>query len=109
MSFTIVEPCPARLNRSELAVPGSNPRFLEKATQSPADVILLDLEDAVAPDDKVQARKNVIEALNDKDWGNKTLSVRINTQREPNRSNRSAAMRISSTRLFVLKQPGPLS
>ncbi len=78
MSFTIVEQCTARLNRSELAVPGSNPTFLEKATKSPADVIFLDLEDAVAPDDKVQARKNIIEALNDLDWGGRTLSIRIN-------------------------------
>ena len=78
MSFTIVEQCPARLNRSELAVPGSNPRFLEKAATSDADVVFLDLEDAVAPDDKVQARKNVIAALNDLDWSGKTVSVRIN-------------------------------
>ena len=78
MSFTIVEQCPARLNRSELAVPGSNPRFLEKAATSDADVVFLDLEDAVAPDDKVQARKNIIAALNDLDWSGKTVSVRIN-------------------------------
>ncbi len=78
MSFTIVEQTTARLNRSELAVPGSNPKFLEKAAQSDADVVFLDLEDAVAPDDKVQARKNVIDAINDLDWGDRTLSVRIN-------------------------------
>jgi malyl-CoA/(S)-citramalyl-CoA lyase len=78
MSFTIIEQAPARLNRSELAVPGSNPSFIEKATKSQADVIFLDLEDAVAPDEKVQARKNVIAALNDLDWGRRTLSVRIN-------------------------------
>ncbi len=78
MSFTIVEPAPARLNRSELAVPGSRPELFEKAAAGPADVIFLDLEDAVAPDDKVQARKNIIEGLNDIDWGSKTLSVRIN-------------------------------
>jgi malyl-CoA/(S)-citramalyl-CoA lyase len=78
MSFTIVEQCTARLNRSEFAVPGSNTTFLEKATKSPADVIFLDLEDAVAPDDKPQARKNIIAALNDLDWGGRTLSVRIN-------------------------------
>ena len=78
MSFTIVEQCTPRLNRSELAVPGSNPKFLEKATESTADVIFLDLEDAVAPDDKEKARKNIIEALNDLDWSGKTLSVRIN-------------------------------
>lgn len=78
MSFTIVDQAPARLNRSELAVPGSNPSLFEKAAKSAADVIFLDLEDAVAPDDKVQARKNIIEALRDIDWGTKTMSVRIN-------------------------------
>ncbi|MEQ8165239.1 MAG: CoA ester lyase, partial [Alphaproteobacteria bacterium] len=66
------------LNRSELAVPGSQPKLFEKAAQSDVDVIFLDLEDAVAPDDKVQARKNIIAALNDIDWGNKVMSVRIN-------------------------------
>jgi len=78
MSFTIVEQAPARLNRSELAVPGSNPTFMEKAAKSNADVVFLDLEDAVAPDDKVQARKNIVDALNDLDWSGKTVSVRIN-------------------------------
>jgi len=78
MSFTIVEQCQPRLNRSELAVPGSNPKFLEKAAAGKADVVFLDLEDAVAPDDKEQARKNIIEALNDLDWSGKTVSVRIN-------------------------------
>lgn len=78
MSFTIIEQAPARLNRSELAVPGSNPRFFEKAAQSDVDVIFLDLEDAVAPDEKEQARKNIIEGLNDADWKGKTMSVRIN-------------------------------
>ncbi len=78
MSFKIVEQAPARLNRSELAVPGSQPQLFEKAAKSAADVVFLDLEDAVAPDDKPQARKNVIQAINDIDWGAKTLSVRIN-------------------------------
>ena len=78
MSFTIVEQAHARLNRSELAVPGSNTSLFEKAAKSAADVIFLDLEDAVAPDDKEQARKNVIQAINDIDWGTKTLSMRIN-------------------------------
>jgi len=78
MSFKIVEQAPARLNRSELAVPGSQPQLFEKAAKSSADVVFLDLEDAVAPDDKPQARKNVIQALRDIDWGRKTISVRIN-------------------------------
>lgn len=78
MSFTVVEQCTPRLNRCELSVPGSRPEMFEKAAQSAADVIFLDIEDAVAPDDKAQARKNIIEALNDIDWGTKTMSVRIN-------------------------------
>jgi malyl-CoA/(S)-citramalyl-CoA lyase len=78
MSFKIVEQAPARLNRSELAVPGSQPKLFEKAAASAADVVFLDLEDAVAPDDKPQARKNVIAAINEVNWGAKTLSVRIN-------------------------------
>jgi len=78
MSFTVIEQATPRLNRSELAVPGSQVKLFEKAARSSADVVFLDLEDAVAPDDKPQARKNIIQALHDIDWGNKTLSVRIN-------------------------------
>jgi len=78
MSFHVIEQARARLNRSELAVPGSQPDLFAKAAESDADVIFLDLEDAVAPDEKVQARKNIIAALNDMDWGDKTMSIRIN-------------------------------
>ena len=78
MSFTVKEQAPARLNRSELAVPGSNPKFLEKAAKGDADVVFLDLEDAVAPDEKAKARKNIVAALNDLDWSGKTVSMRIN-------------------------------
>ena len=78
MSLTQAEPATQRLTRSELAVPGINTAIFEKAARSAADVIFLDLEDAVAPDDKPQARKNVIAALNDIDWGRKVMAVRIN-------------------------------
>ena len=78
MSFTVPEQAPARLNRSELAVPGSQPQLFEKAAASDVDMVFLDLEDAVAPDEKEQARKNIIKALNDIDWGRKQMSVRIN-------------------------------
>ncbi len=78
MSFHVTRQAPARLNRSELAVPGSQPQMFEKAAKSSADVIFLDLEDAVAPDEKAQARRNIIKALNEMDWGTKTMSVRIN-------------------------------
>ncbi|MHA6344769.1 L-malyl-CoA/beta-methylmalyl-CoA lyase [Roseivivax sp. CAU 1761] len=78
MSFRI-QPAPvARLNRCQLFGPGSRPQIFEKMAASEADVINLDLEDSVAPDDKDGARRNVIAAIGDIDWGQKTLSVRIN-------------------------------
>ncbi|MDL2338236.1 MAG: CoA ester lyase [Pseudomonadota bacterium] len=78
MSFTIIEQATPRLHRSELAVPGSKPHLFEKAARSAADAVFLDCEDAVAPDDKEQARRNIVAALNDIDWGRKTVMVRIN-------------------------------
>ncbi|MDX2192964.1 MAG: CoA ester lyase [Gemmatimonadales bacterium] len=80
MSHTRYEPARPRVQRSELAVPGSNPAMFEKALQSAADYVFLDLEDAVAPADKEQARVNVIQALNDLDWkgAKKTVAVRVN-------------------------------
>ncbi len=78
MSFTLIQQATPRLHRSELAVPGSNPSLFEKAAKGGADVIFLDLEDAVAPDDKEQARKNIIQGLNEIDWGKKTMMIRIN-------------------------------
>ena len=78
MSFTSIEPATSRLQRSELAVPGSNTGLFEKAAKSAADIVFLDLEDAVAPDDKETARRNIIQGLNEIDWGPKTMMVRIN-------------------------------
>jgi malyl-CoA/(S)-citramalyl-CoA lyase len=68
----------SRLHRSELAVPGSNARMLEKAPRLGADVVMLDLEDAVAPADKERAREQVIEALTELDWSGCGVSLRIN-------------------------------
>jgi malyl-CoA/(S)-citramalyl-CoA lyase len=80
MSHTRYEPARPRLQRSELAVPGSNPAMFSKALESAADYVFLDLEDAVAPADKEQARKNVIQGLQEFDWRGrgKTICVRIN-------------------------------
>ncbi|MGB0504913.1 MAG: HpcH/HpaI aldolase/citrate lyase family protein [Pikeienuella sp.] len=78
MSFNVQPAGPARPNRCQLFGPGSRPQIFEKMAASAADVINLDLEDSVAPADKPQARKTVIEAVNNLDWGDKTLSVRIN-------------------------------
>ena len=78
MSFTQTPERPARLNRSQLAVPASQLRMIEKAATSEADVVFLDLEDAVAPADKETARQNVVDAVNQKDWGKKSISFRVN-------------------------------
>ena len=63
MSHKFYKPARSRLQRSELAVPGSSPQMFEKALNSAADYIFLDLEDAVSPNDKITARANVIKAL----------------------------------------------
>src|SRR6478609_6304795 len=67
-----------RPRRSCLAVPGSNPRFLEKAKSLAADQVFLDLEDAVAPLVKPAARKSIVAALNEGGWGNRIRVVRVN-------------------------------
>ncbi|MBT9386425.1 L-malyl-CoA/beta-methylmalyl-CoA lyase [Pseudooceanicola sp. CBS1P-1] len=78
MSFRLQPQAPAFPNRCQLFGPGSNTKLFAKMAASAADVINLDLEDSVAPDDKVQARANIIEAIRTVDWGNKIISVRIN-------------------------------
>ncbi len=78
MSFQIQPASPSQPNRCQLFGPGSRPAIFEKMAASKADVINLDLEDSVGPDDKSEARQNVIDALNDINWGSKTVSVRIN-------------------------------
>jgi malyl-CoA/(S)-citramalyl-CoA lyase len=78
---TQIHPQPVRrerLHRSELAVPGSNVRMLEKAPGLGADIVMLDLEDAVAPADKAQARANIVDALRELDWSGCSVSLRIN-------------------------------
>jgi len=80
MSHTRYEPARQRLQRSELAVPGSQPALFKKALDSAVDYVFLDLEDAVAPGDKEPARRNVIQGLQEHDWRGrgKTICVRIN-------------------------------
>ena len=78
MSFRLQPAAPARPNRCQLFGPGSRPALFAKMAASAADVVNLDLEDSVAPSDKPEARRNIIQAISDVDWGNKYLSVRIN-------------------------------
>ncbi len=67
-----------RPRRSCLAVPGSSPRFLEKAKSLSSDQVFLDLEDACAPLAKPGARKNIVAALNEGGWGKRLRVVRVN-------------------------------
>ncbi|MCZ6506955.1 MAG: CoA ester lyase, partial [Acidobacteria bacterium] len=67
-----------RLRRSELSTPGSSEKMMTKAAASDADLVVLDLEDSVAPAEKPRARKLVVEALRGLDWGKKTRAVRVN-------------------------------
>ena len=69
---------PVRLRRSQLSVPGSSEKMLAKGAASAADHVFCDLEDAVAPSVKVEARDKIAWALNNLDWGKKTRCVRIN-------------------------------
>ena len=72
-----------RPRRTVLAVPGSSDRFLEKATDLDADMVLLDLEDAVAPSEKASAREKVARAIRESDWGDKIVGVRLNAFSSP--------------------------
>ncbi|MBA3450843.1 MAG: CoA ester lyase, partial [Chloroflexia bacterium] len=72
-----------RAERSVLATPGSNPRMIAKALASDADVIMIDLEDAVAPDAKSGARQTVATALRDGDWRGRPRTFRINALDSP--------------------------
>jgi malyl-CoA/(S)-citramalyl-CoA lyase len=67
-----------RIQRSELAVPATSTQFFEKAARGAADSLFLDLEDAVAPPRRLEGRANAVAALNAVDWGDKTVSVRVN-------------------------------
>jgi citrate lyase subunit beta/citryl-CoA lyase len=69
--------------RSCQAVPGSNARFVDKAQGLPVDMVILDLEDAVAPAEKERARAAVAEAVRSGDWGDKVVAVRVNDWSSP--------------------------
>ena len=86
-----------RLRRSELSTPGTSPKMMAKAAESGADLVFLDLEDAVAPAEKPGARQHVVDALTGLDWGTKTRACRINgTQTSRQRGSRSPATSASS-------------
>ena len=72
-----------RAERSVLATPGSNPRMIAKALASDADLVMIDLEDAVAPDAKAAARATVAEALREGDWRGRPRTFRMNALDTP--------------------------
>ncbi|MGH2617254.1 MAG: HpcH/HpaI aldolase/citrate lyase family protein [Thermomicrobiales bacterium] len=72
-----------RAERSVLATPGSNPRMIAKALASDADVVMLDLEDAVASETKAAARASVAEALREGDWRGRPRTFRMNALDTP--------------------------
>ena len=78
MSFLVQPPPPPLPNRCQLFVPGVRPELFEKAAAGKADVINLDNEDSVPPGKKAESRANIIQGINEVDWGRKTLSMRIN-------------------------------
>ena len=71
-------PAHVRPRRSMLYMPGSNTRALEKGRSLPADALILDLEDAVAPDSKTEARANIVAALSEGGYGRREIIVRVN-------------------------------
>ena len=83
MSFRLQPAAPARPNRCQLFGPGSRPSLFEKMAASAADVVNLDLEDSVAPNDKDEARRAIIAGINKVDWNTKLVSVRINSLDTP--------------------------
>jgi malyl-CoA/(S)-citramalyl-CoA lyase len=78
MTFTNIDEAPARLNRSLQMLLANRPGRFETASRNASDVAVFEMEDNVPPDEKPAARRNVIEALNDIDWGEKSVGVRVN-------------------------------
>lgn len=72
------------VRRSELTTPGSSMDMMQKSANSDADEVMLDLEDAVAPNEKIEARKKIVDAIHEFDWEGTLVSVRINDLDHPN-------------------------
>lgn len=94
----------ARPRRSILYMPGSNARALEKGRTLPADGLILDLEDAVAPDAKVTARENVVKALAEGGYGKREILLRINALEMPwGQADAAAAARSKTDAILIPK------
>jgi citrate lyase subunit beta/citryl-CoA lyase len=73
----------ARPRRSVLYMPGSNAKALAKASTLPADALILDLEDSVAPDQKITARERVVQAVRSGGFGGREVVIRVNGPHTP--------------------------
>lgn len=94
-----------RVRRVQLAVPGSNWRMMESAARSKADHVFCDLEDAVAPNAKEEARELTAKAISELDWGKKTLCVRVNDIETPHCFQDILAMVQAGGRLETIMLP----
>ena len=91
-----------RPRRSALYMPGSNERALEKAKNLPADALILDLEDAVAPDEKARARDRIAEAVRGGGYGRREVVVRVNALASPwGRDDVAALARVGADAVLV--------
>lgn len=97
-------PDPVRPRRSVLYMPGANVRALQKARTLPCDALILDLEDAVAPQAKIEARENVLRALADGGYGRREVLLRINGLETPwGRADLEAAARSRADGVLIPK------
>ena len=98
----------ARPRRSALYMPGSNPKAMAKARELPADAIILDLEDSVAPDAKPEARDRIVEAVRAGGFGNREVLIRVNGLHTPwGEADLEAAVAAAPDGVLLPKVDGP--
>ena len=98
----------ARPRRSALYMPGSNPKAMAKARELPADAIILDLEDSVAPDAKPEARDRIVEAVKAGGFGDREVLIRVNGLHTPwGEADLEAAVAAAPDGVLLPKVDGP--
>jgi citrate lyase subunit beta/citryl-CoA lyase len=98
----------ARPRRSALYMPGSNPKAMAKARELPADVIILDIEDSVAPEAKPEARDRIVEAVRAGGFGNREVLIRVNGLHTPwGEADLEAAVAAAPDGVLLPKVDGP--
>ena len=98
----------ARPRRSVLYMPGSNAKALAKASTLPADALILDLEDSVAPDQKIAARERVVQAVRSGGFGGREVVIRVNGPHTPwGEDDLAAAAAAKPDAILLPKVDGP--